>query len=674
MYLFDRRRQKKVISKTTDIITKYLIKIFGALLLLLPFLYLPDFFGAIKGYSAVLTPAFWMIGVCLVSVIAWFVCLVSKDKLSLIYDSFFNFLESERRIFVFICFAILLACLTFFSSSVFNFRPHNVDSVAQMFQARIFTSGRFLLPSFEHPEFFSTLNTINDSSGWYSQYPPGHSAILAFGLLLGIEKFLPALLSFGSVIFFYLFMKNMFDSRSAQVALLLSVVCPFFLFMGAGYMNHVSALFFISAAYYFFSKWYLFGKHVDIFVGGVMFGGVFLSRPLDAFALGLPLALIIISRIIRKKASWITIPFGLLGFMPFVGLFLAYNQRTTGNAFLTGYTKLWGEQHGLGFHTNPWGIQHTPLVGFRNQLTDLSLLGEFLFEWPIPSLLPIAFFFLFARKLSNEDKTLILSFLMLPCVYFFYWHRDAYFGPRFFYSGVLFLVAITARSVVWMHEELRDKKIKIPGLFSEVSLSIFAITICALCVCFSLSMGIAQRYKAYSSSYSSMKLDYSKLAKDKGITTGIVFIPVSWGNRMISSLRSLGVSPSLVEHAYGAIDHCLLDSLIKKSFRESSSVKKIEKEVKALIAKKHEVVKVNITDDTSLRLRKNIPLSAECIDEVRYDKKGFANYTPALHESLPEASTSVIFARDLRDRNVLLEKYFPNRNAYILRGKSFETL
>ena len=143
---------------------------------------------------------------------------------------------------------------------------------------------------------------------------------------------------------------------------------------------------------------------------------------------------------------------------------------------------------------------------------------------------------------------------------------------------------------------------------------------------------------------------------------------------MISSLRSLGVSPSLIEHAYGTVDHCLLDSLIKQSYKDSALAEVVTSGLKALMAEKHEIIRAKITDDLSLRLRHGVALSPECIDEVRYDQKGFTNFTPALHEGIPEASSPIIFARDLRGRNVLLRKYFSDREAYVLRDGLFNKL
>lgn len=648
-------------------IVTFLRKLFGFLLLVLPFVFLPDIFGPIKGYSIILTPRFWLFGIAIVFISSWFICLFAQEKIESLYDGIFSFLKSERNFFLALCFLVLSGLLVFFQSSVFNFRPHNVDSIALMFQARIFASARFVLPSFDYPEFFTTLNTINDSGGWYSQYPPGHAAVLALGLLFKLQAYVPFFLSLGSVFLFYKFVKNIFDVQTAQLSLLLTLVCPFFLFMGVSYMNHVTALFFIMGAYYFFSIWDKSLQSRYIFLSGLMFAGVFLSRPLDACALGFPLAVVALFKAINEKCVGKTIIVGLLGFLPLASFLLIYNHFTTGNAFLTGYTKLWGAEHGLGFHVTPWGLQHSPFTGLRNQLADLSLIQEFLFESPIPSLMFLACFLLFSRKLIRWEKILLCSFCMLPFLYFFYWHRDAYLGPRFLYSGVFFLIALTARALIWIHLELKSSDFKIPKLFSPVKLSSLGISAFFLSTFFSIISGIPQRYNIYSGSYKSMKIDLTSLVHSSGVKEGLVFLPVSWGTRIISSMRGLGVSPSLIEHSYSSVDHCLLDNLVKKAQKESKSTDIIEDELKALIAQGQNVIRVKLTEDKSLRLRKNVPLTAECIDEIRYDEQGFTTYTPALQESLPEPSSKLIFARDMRDRNSLLLNYFSNKKTYILR-------
>jgi hypothetical protein len=81
----------------------------------------------------------------------------------------------------------VLAVTNLISWLVFRHIPHVQDSVGQVFQGRIFASGRITLPA-RIDEFFSGyLQIINDGSKMYSQYPFGHSLLLALGTLVHAE-------------------------------------------------------------------------------------------------------------------------------------------------------------------------------------------------------------------------------------------------------------------------------------------------------------------------------------------------------------------------------------------------------------------------------------------------------------------------------------------------------
>ena len=136
---------------------------------------------------------------------------------------------------------------------------------------------------------------------------------------------------------------------------------------------------------------------------------------------------------------------GALGAVLALALYLWWNAATTGDPFLPGYVRLWGESHGLGFHATPWGGEHTPLAGLRNELTDLALLAGFAFEWPLPALVPVGVLFAAGWAGHRWDRRLLAGFLAIPVAYLFYWHRDSFLGPRYLYSGLAFLVPLTAR-------------------------------------------------------------------------------------------------------------------------------------------------------------------------------------------------------------------------------------
>ena len=62
--------------------------------------------------------------------------------------------------------------------------PHVQDSVAYLFQAKLFASGRLWAPLPDNVIFFRHEFVVEHAGKWFSKHPPGHSALLAIGQLL----------------------------------------------------------------------------------------------------------------------------------------------------------------------------------------------------------------------------------------------------------------------------------------------------------------------------------------------------------------------------------------------------------------------------------------------------------------------------------------------------------
>ncbi len=314
----------------------------------------------------------------------------------------------SRRTFLTAALGVLATTLCLISLQAYSQSPLYLDSVVQLFQAKIFAGGALVAPLPKHLEFFMVPNMLFDERGWYSQYPPLHSALLAFGVLLNTPWMVPIVLAVLTALVLYFAVLEIYDELTARVSLVLLLVCPFFLFMSASFMNHVSTLLFLSLALWTFARWEkrLLARHA--FFCGVSLGCAMLVRPFCAFTEGAVLACCAL-KTLRERNCLRHAACGLFGVTLTASVLLFYNHFTTGNALLPGYIKLWGESHGLGFHQTPWGEFHTPLRGLRNEFTNLVLLHAMLFEWPIPSCLLLALAMLFGLLPSRWDRRLFFS-------------------------------------------------------------------------------------------------------------------------------------------------------------------------------------------------------------------------------------------------------------------------
>ena len=642
----------------------------GILLIAVPLLPLRAMFGELDGASLLVPPTEWILGLSICVALAWIlVPLIEAVRSPL---SRFRPPRVSSRVLVAVALLILLASLVAVSRFVFHGRPHLVDSIAQLFQARIFATGALTAAAPPLSEFFATQQMLIDGSSWYAQYPPGHAAALAVGYALGHAWLVPVVFSAGTALLLYLFAVRAFDKPTALVTLALTLVCPFFLFMGASFMNHVSALFFIALFLYLFATWEASGSPLRAALAGAALGGAFLSRPLTALAVGAVFAVVALR--VDVPTPWRSRLAGATGFLAVASIYLFYNAATTGDPFVAGYVRLWGADHGLGFHTTPWGHVHTPLSGLRAELLDLSLLNLALFEWPLPALLPIGIGFATGWLGRTWDRRLLAAFLAIPAAYFFYWHRDAFLGPRFLYAGLAMVLPLTARALVVGSRRLKGREIRLPGPVRPVPVAKFAGAVLALCAGYALLYAVPQRARVYASGLRSMKLDLVEEARAAGIDEGLIFVSVSWGNRLIARLHGLGVSASLAEVAYRRVDHCRLQVLVDDAVLDGRGAAAVETGLRKLIDRAEPVEAVPLNGDPTLRLRPGAALAESCLQELRRDSLGYTIFAPHLPANSPGLDAPLVMARDLGDHNAALQARYPDRPAYQYRNGGFTLL
>jgi len=566
--------------------------------------------------------------------------------------------------------AVLTAALVLVSVVAFGRRPLHVDSIAHLFQAEIFLHGMARAPRPPDPAFFATLNMIFDTGGWYAQYPPGHAALLAPGVLVGAAWLVPIALSLATFVTLIAFTRRAYGPDVARGTAVLLALCPFLWFMGAGYMNHVSALFAVSLLLYGVSRWEGEGRVRWLGMAGAAAGLGFVSRPLTTVAFAAPLAVFVFARSVRSGRRVAPVA-GLAGFAPFALAYLAFNRATTGHAFLSGYTKLWGEGHGLGFHVSPWGEVHTPAIGIVRAIGDLASLSDVLFEWPIPALLPAGIALATGWTDRRDwDRWLLAAFLALPLAYLFYWHHGVFRGPRFLYAGLAAIVPLTAASLGRVWSALGERSLPF-GARRGASARFAMVVLLIVGVANAVFLEAPERFRRYAGELTAWKVDLAGEARSAGIERGVVFVPVSWGNRILAELHGAGVPASLAELAYRRVDHCRLEMAIRESIRDGTAGMPLTATVAGLVERGERVVAVDANGDPTLRLAPGRPLTPECLAELRHDAGGFTSYAPHLLENDALLAGPLVVARDLRERNGELRDLYAARRAWIYRNGEF---
>jgi len=418
------------------------------------------------------------------------------------------------------------------SYSVFEHIPHVQDSIAQLFQAKIFAQGWLTAPVPSIPEFFQYYyDNIIITDRWYSQYPLGHPFFLMLGVLCGMPWIINPLFAAGSVIVLYHCATRYYGEKEGRLSVILFCISPFVLFMSSSFMNHVSTLFFLLLFLYSIQRAWEEQSSLYSCMAGCAIGVMFNIRPGEAFVIGAVFAgwFFIVS--VREKV-WRPFLYFASMLCIFIGILLLYNYATNGDPLLFGYQVRWGKHHSLGFN-NIKVMDYpvfTPLRAIIHTLSNLIALNQNLFEWPFPSLLPVMIFWMpFLFKKNGYDYLLLCGFLSVPGFYFFYFFQDLCLGPRFYYSCLPFVVMLTARALFQIAQGIASLR-RCSELYVRQVFMVLLVLSVLFCGCFR----IPRLYQFYSDSFWEVDDKLMKKVKTLGIKNALIF-QKSYGQKLKDS-------------------------------------------------------------------------------------------------------------------------------------------
>lgn len=551
------------------------------------------------------------------------------------------------------------------SALAFQHNPHILDTVAQLFQARIFAQGHASAPAPERVEFFIGQFLLQHDGRWFSQYPPGHPALLALGLRAGVPWLINPVAHALTVLVVYGIARRLLGERSGKLATLLFALSPFVLLMSGSYMNHVTVALFLALAFYAVLRVVHDGAPARwMAVAGLALGFAALIRPLDSAAWAAVLA-----AWVAMRQEWkLALALGAM-FAAAASPLAAYNALTTGHPLRFGYTLLWGGGHGLGFHLDPWGEPFTPARALANTALDFQRLNVDLFGWPLPSLAFVVLILTLAGRDERVREHLgILSALLLaaPFAYFFYWHHDTYLGPRFLYASVIPAVLLTAAGIGALDRRLASWR------------PVLRIVIVGA-ILYSVAVSLPRNAGVVAGMAPEFDLHPDEQARRQGIGEAVVFVKVGWGSRLAGRLRGWQVPAADVERSLRGVDGCRLqgaldaaDSLAALG-RESARV--TEQLIRRLADWRAADLPVRAAGlpDASVRLDRTRVLSERCLAEVRWDESGFIRYEPFVWLNDPWLQRGVVYARYLHpDLNARMMAHIQRREAYLYGPASRE--
>ncbi|HZK66262.1 MAG TPA: glycosyltransferase family 39 protein, partial [Chloroflexota bacterium] len=234
------------------------------------------------------------------------------------------------------------------------------------------------------PDAFDAPFIVTHEGRWFGKYPPGFPALLSLGVLADLPWLMNPLLSALAVTLVYRAGRRLYGQATAAVAALLAATSPFLALQAGSMLSHVAGLVWAMLLLLGFESARRRDSALAALGAGAALGGLFLTRPLTAVAIGTPYLAWSLMAAARGRGRWRLPASMAAGAVPFVLAFLTYNNATTGHPLRTGY-ELWWPYDWIGFGAGMGNMGgHTPAMGMLNSYQNIWDLAFylFLFGWP----------------------------------------------------------------------------------------------------------------------------------------------------------------------------------------------------------------------------------------------------------------------------------------------------
>ncbi|HZY40590.1 MAG TPA: glycosyltransferase family 39 protein, partial [Anaerolineae bacterium] len=337
--------------------------------------------------------------------------------------------------------------------------PHLEDEHANLFQAKVFASGRVTADeSPVRPEAFYVPFIIHANGRVFGKYTPGYPLLLALGALINQPWLINALAAALSVWGVYLLGRDLFDHHVGLLAAALGAVSPMALMLSGTLLAHTTTL----TALVFFAWAFTHARRSDelhrsrfAVLAGLTIGWAVIARPWTAVAIGAGFALIALNDLFNHPHRYVRVYALMAGAaLIIVSIWPLYNWLATGSPLTNTYT-LWWPYDRVGFGPDYGRLDggHTWDRAMLNFKYDFPDLGVTLLGWPAVLGVPLAWLAVLLGLLrpdhTRRDWALVVPPTLLVIAHLAYWARGGgLFGPRYYAEGLPFLWIIAARGLI----------------------------------------------------------------------------------------------------------------------------------------------------------------------------------------------------------------------------------
>jgi hypothetical protein len=549
-------------------------------------------------------------------------------------------------------------------------QPHSIDEMEALWQSRIYASGHFAIAPFAHREFVSMMNVI-DTPRWYTLFPAGGPALLTLGTLAGVPWLVDPICAAIAVAAVYMFVRRAYDESTARATAIVMTLSPFFLFMAAGYQNHVPALAALALALAALAAWRNATTPraaVMASVGvGLALGVLVAIRPLDGALAAAVFGVFQVANIIKRSgaARWSSLAAqAVAGAIPVAFLLIA-NANSTGHPLTFAYGVMWGGAS-MGFGATPFGEAHTPVRALVLLSQNLMRLDLYLFEWPIPGILLALVTLVMLRTAKDWDLLaagLIVAYLV---GYALYWHEGFWVGPRFIYPTIPLWILFTVRAPALLAARTED------ATHRRAVMLLIPLCMVGAIVMPSSVTGARLRAQRYHESLWQLRTDIAAEARAADLKNALVVVHESWGARLMARMWAVGVPRRDAELLLAQSDACALElQLLVEESPPGGDPAGLVARLRASTPESERAAlapRPDITADGTLKFSDHGPFTKQCADNALADSAGVSLYPAFLARnhvtSTGELGGEVIYVRDLGAHNLALRKIYGDRVWY----------